>query len=102
MSRSVSVYIDVDLDNIDFDDIKEYVEECGYKVVKTSKKEQLPKLDSVASPDLAFIDEVGMEAEYIIERRHDKDFMRRLLSEVLFGHRTATREQIVSHISELL
>lgn len=102
MSRSVSVEVYVDLDNIDFDDLKEYVEKCGYKVVKTSKKEQLPKLDAVASADSAFIDEVGMEAEYIIERRHDKDFMRRLLSEVLFGHRTATREQIVSHISELL
>lgn len=35
--RIISTYIDVDLDDIDINDIIDYIEDCGYKVKDTSE-----------------------------------------------------------------
>lgn len=103
MSRfTVSAIVNVDLDDIEFDDILEYVEANGYKVIKRSPKAKEQDIPGLGSADAAYTSELSLIAEDIVDRKNEKDFMRRLLSEVLFGHRTATREEVLEHIGELL
>lgn len=100
-----SVNVDIDLDDIDFDDMCDYIESQGYEVVETKERKNNVLLDEMDCDAASSPEELGSSMAAVIREHHYdtyRTYMRALIAGLTNCPKSTDVDTLLERMRDLL